>query len=314
MLRYVKYRKIYYIFSGLLILLSIASIAFFGLKLGIDFTGGSILEIEYLSDRPSNSEIQEKLSGLDLGSLYIQPTGEKGVILRMKDIDETTHRAVVEKLGETGQNLETPEGVEIETSSAAKELRFESIGPVIGKELRQKTKIVVVLALLAMGMYIALAFRRVQRPLKSWQYGIATIIALFHDIIIPLGILAVLGKFYSVEISISIVTALLTVVGSSINNTVVVFDRIRENLIRSGGFFEEIVDRSLNQTLSRQINTSLAVLIGLFCILFFGGETLRYFSLTLILGIVVGAYSSFFIAGPILVSWFKLREKKFTTI
>ncbi len=290
-MKFTKYRKIYFGFSGFLIVLSLIALFVFGLKPGIDFSGGSILEIEYQENRPSNQEIRDKLAELDLGEIYVQPTGEKGVLIRMKDISEETHERILTKL-EGGQ-----------------ETRFESIGPTIGRELKSKTKIVVIVALLSMIVYIALAFRRVQRPLHSWQYGIASVLALFHDLLIPLGVLAVLGKFYNVEISIPVITALLAVLGYSINNTVVVFDRIRENLLRGGESFEEIVDVSLNQTLSRQINTSLTTLFVVLAIFFWGGQTLKYFALALILGISAGTYSSIFLAGPILVAWLRHRQK-----
>lgn len=296
MIQFTKYRKIYFIFSGILILASVLALLIFGLKLGIDFTGGSILEIEYQEERPSNQQIREKLTSFDLGAFYIQPSGEQGVILKMKEIDEEMHQQLLEKLQEDGLKIE--------------EKRFELIGPTIGKELKNKTKIVIVLALLAMIIYIALAFRRVQRPLRSWQYGIASVLALSHDILIPLGVFAVLGKFYGLEISIPIITALLAVLGYSINNTVVVFDRIRENLLRRGEMFEETVDRSLNETLTRQINTSLTTLLVVAAIFLFGGITLRYFALALILGILSGTYSSIFLAGPILVAWFRWRHKR----
>jgi len=293
MINFTKHRKIYFGFSGVLIIASIFALIVFGLKPGIDFTGGSILEIDYQETRPLNQEILEKLNEFDLGTIYVQPTGEKGVILRMEEIDEEIHQQILEKL-QDGKELE--------------EIRFESIGPTIGQELKQKTKIVIVVALLSMIVYIALAFRKVQRPLRSWQYGITSVIALFHDILIPLGAFAILGKFYGIEISIPVITALLAVLGYSINNTVVVFDRIRENLLRRGEIFEEIVDRSLNQTLSRQINTSLTTLFVAGAIFFLGGETLKYFALALIFGILAGTYSSIFLAGPILVTWFKFRR------
>jgi len=295
MINFTKHRKIYFIFSGLIILASIVALVVFGLKPGIDFTGGSILEIEYKENRPSNQEILEKLADFELRGVYVQPTGEKGVILRMKEIDEETHQQILEKLQE-GE-------IEIE------ERRFESMGPTIGSELKRKTKIVIIIALLSIVTYIALAFRKIQKPLRSWQYGVVSVIALFHDILIPLGVFAVLGKFYGIEISIPVVTALLAVLGYSINNTVVVFDRIRENLFKRGELFEEIIDRSLNQTLTRQINTSLTTLFVSAAIFFFGGETLKYFALALILGIGAGTYSSIFLAGPFLASWFKFRHK-----
>jgi len=292
---FIKYHKIYFLFSGILILASATCLVVFGLNLGIDFTGGSILEIEYSKQRPSNELIKETLSELDLGEIYLQPSGEKSVILRLKDIDEATHQEVVQKLGEKQE---------------VKERYFESIGPVIGKELKEKTKIVIVLSLIAIVLYIAFAFRRISRPVPSWQYGIAALIALFHDVLIPIGIFSVLGKYQDVQITIPIITAFLTVFGYSVNDTVVVFDRIRENLIKNpGNDYKEVVNQSLNQTLIRSINTSCTTLFVLLAIFFFGGETLKYFSFALILGISLGTYSSLFLASPLLVSWLRFRKK-----
>jgi len=293
-INFLKYKKIYFIFSAILILASSGFLIIFGLKPGIDFTGGSILEIEYKTERPSNQEIKETLSNLDLGEVLIQATEERGIILKMKDISEDTHQEVLEKLKEN-KELE--------------ERRFESIGPVIGQELKEKTKIVIILSLLAIVLYIAWAFRKISRPLPSWQYGIASLLALFHDVLIPIGILSVLGKFYGVQITIPVITALLAVLGYSINNTVVVFDRIRENLLRQAGTYQEIVNNSLNQTLTRSINTSLTTLFVLVAIFFLGGVTLKYFALALILGIIAGTYSSIFLASPILVAWLKWRKR-----
>ncbi|GAI39422.1 unnamed protein product, partial [marine sediment metagenome] len=155
----------------------------------------------------------------------------------------------------------------------------------------------------------AWAFRKISRPLPSWQYGIASLLALFHDVLIPIGILSILGKFYGVQITIPVITALLAVLGYSINNTVVVFDRIRENLLKQVGTYQEIVNNSLNQTLTRSINTSLTTLFVLVAIFFLGGITLKYFALALILGIIAGTYSSLFLASPILVAWLRWRKR-----
>ena len=294
-INFLKYRKFYFIFSGILVVGSLVFLFLFGLKPGIDFTGGSILEVEFQAERPSTKDLREKLNQFDLGEISIQPIGEKGIIIRMKDISEDTHQEIVQKLNETGE---------------LEERRFESIGPTIGRELKEKTKIVIVLALLAIVLYIALAFRRIQRPVSSWQYGIASLLALFHDVLIPIGTLSLLGKFYGVQITIPVIVALLTVLGYSINNTVVVFDRIRENLLkRIGATYEGTVNNSLNQTLTRSLNTSLTTLFVLIAIFLLGGETLKYFALTLILGIAAGTYSSIFLASPILVSWLKWRKK-----
>jgi preprotein translocase subunit SecF len=290
---FLKYRKVFFLVSGILVLGSIIFLAAFGLKFGIDFTGGSILEVEYRESRPSNQEVKDDLAGLDLGEILIQPTGGKGVILRMRETSEDTHQEVLRRL-RGDKELE--------------EVRFEAIGPVIGQEVKEKTKLVIILALVSILLYVTFAFRGVSRPVRSWQYGIATLVALFHDVLIPIGVFAVLGRFYSVEISVPIITALLTVFGYSVNDTVVVFDRIRENLLKKNLPFKEAVNESLNQTLSRSVSTSLTTLFVLSAIFFFGGYTLRYFSLALILGIALGTYSSVCLASPILVSWLKWKK------
>ena len=294
MFPFLKYSKIYFILSGVLVVASAISLIVFGLNFGIDFTGGSILELEFWGERISNEEIKEVLSDFDLGQVQVQSSGEHGIILRMKDISEETHQEVLKRLEEKGLG----------------ELRFEAIGPVIGKELKNKTKIVALLSVLAILLYITFAFQKISKPVASWQYGIASLIALGHDIFIPLGVFSLLGTLYNVQITIPVITALLTVLGYSINNTVVVFDRIRENLIRDrSSDFEHVVDKSLNETLTRSLNTSLTTLFVLFAILFFGGATLKYFALALIIGLICGTYSSLFLASPILVSWLRRKRK-----
>jgi preprotein translocase subunit SecF len=297
-IRFTRYSKFYYVFSGILMAAALVSLFLFGLKFGIEFTGGSLLEAEFRQERPSPDAIQEKLADLDLGEIIVQPLGEREVILRLKEIDEATHQQIISRLNQL---------------SDFEEKQFQLIGPQIGRELKQKTEVAIILTLIAITLYIAFAFRKVSRPVSSFQYGLASLIALCHDILIPLGIFSILGKFYNVEITIPIIAALLTILGFSVHDTIVIFDRIRENLLkRSEMTFEETVNHSLNQTLGRSINTVLTVLIVLFSIFFFGGLTLKYFALSLIIGIVSGAYSSIFIAGPILVSWLKRRERERT--
>lgn len=291
----VKYRKIYYIFSGVLIITSVFFLIFYRFNLGIDFTGGSILEIEFKNNRPSQEEVKTKLAELNLGEIIYQPTGEKGLILRMKHIDEEIHQRIIEKF----------------KKEEVDEKRFESIGPVISKELKQKTNILIILVLLVIIFFIAFAFRKSSRPISSFLFGsIAALVAFFHDILIPLGVFSFLGKFYYIQITIPIVVGLLTILGYSVHDTIVVFDRIRENLLRmKGENFEKIINQSLNQTLTRSINTSLTSLFVLVVIFFLGGETLKYFSLILILGISLGTYSSIFIAAPVLVSISEWRNR-----
>jgi len=296
---FTRFNKVYFVFSGLLVGASIVALIIFGLNLGIDFTGGSILEAEYQGDRPSQEVLTEALGSFELGSLYIQPSGENSVIIRMPHISEETHQQI----------LHTLESLQVDEGGGFEEKRFEAIGPVIGRELKQKTLIVVVVALLSILVYIALAFRRIQRPVRSWYYGIASLIALFHDALIPLGVFAVLGAVFGVQLSIPIVTALLIVVGYSINNTVVVFDRIREHLfLHTGADFATLIDASLQETVARQVNTALTTLVVVVAIFLFGGATLQYFALALIIGILAGTYSSFFIAPSLLVAWYQRKS------
>ena len=297
---FIKYRKIYFAISGTLVLASVIFLILFGLNLGVDFVGGSSLEVEFKDKRPEISEIQEKLSPFDLKGLSVRLIGEKGIILTIKEknISESLKGKIVSKLAEISQLEEKSDG-------------FEAISSVIGQELKSKTNIIIILCLMAIVFYIAFAFRRVSRPIASWQYGLGSIFALCHDVLIPLGIFSVLGKFYGVEINIPVICALLTIFGYSINNTVVVFDRVREHLLKKRDLtYELAVDRALNETLVRCLNTSLTTLFVLFSMLFLVGKDLKYFSLILILGVVFGTWSSLFLVTPMLVSWLKWKERK----
>ena len=295
-IQFLKYRKIYFLFSGILILASVAALIVFGLRFGIDFVGGSLLEIEYKNIRPSSEEIKTDLKDLNLGEIVIQPTGEKGVIIRTIATDIETREMVIKRLQER---------------TDLTVMRNDLIGPVIGRELRESTILIALLSILVIVIYITLAFSRVSVPVASWQYSVVSLIALIHDVVITLGVFALLGHFYYVEITIPIIVALLIILGYSINDTVVVFDRIRENLIKKiGETYEETVNFSLNQTLIRSINTSLTTLFPLIAIFFFGGVTLKYFALALIIGITFGVYSSLFLAGPLLVTRAERSEAK----
>lgn len=305
MLNIIGKRKIFFIFSSVLIILSIAAVAKWGLNFSIDFTGGALSEISFqpragkpLADasRPDNKAISEALAGLDLGNITVTPSGTNEVLIRTKTLDEETHQKMLKAVA--GK------------FSDAKELRFDSIGPAIGSELKQKSIWAIFSVLLGISLYVSWAFRKVSKPVSSWKYGVVSVVTLFHDIIIPIGVFAILGHFKGVQIDLPFIAAILTILGYSINDTIVVFDRTRENLLRYNiKEFEETVNKSVNQTLVRSVNTSLTVIIVLLALYFFGGETLRYFSLALIIGVVTGTYSSIFIASPLLVEWQKRSER-----
>ncbi len=301
----IKYRKIWYVISGLFILASVFSVGYFGLNWGIDFTGGSLVEIEYQVQRPDISIIKQELKGLGIGNAVVQPSGEKGLIIRSRNLSDEEHQKLLAALrsGTSGQKPQS--------ENRLTELRFDSIGPVIGKELRQKSWIAIALVVLMIILYIAFVFRGVSRPVSSFKYGLVAIVALFHDVIIPLGAFAVLGKYFGAEVDVLFITALLTILGFSVHDTIVVFDRVRENLHKKiSPSFEEVVGKSVTQTITRSINTSLTVLLVLGAVFFFGGETTKFFSLALIIGVAIGTYSSVFLASPLLVTIYKFQERR----
>lgn len=300
----VAYRKAYYVFSGTLMAFAVAALLLWGLKLGVDFKGGSLLLGEFSREMPAQAEIAESLRELDLGETVVQPTGERSVIVRFGVTDEQTHQKVLSALGEFAK---TKNG-----ENAFAQKSFESIGPSIGKELRTKAVTAIFLVFAFIIGYIALVFRKVSYPLASWKYGVATLIALFHDVVIPLGLFAALGNFWNVEISSGFIAAILTVLGYSVHDSIIVFDRIRENLTRhQGKTFEETVNISVNQTFIRSLNTSLTVILVLLAIYFLGGESIKYIALMLMVGIGVGTYSSIFIGSTALVTWhsFMVRSR-----
>ncbi len=297
MYKIIQKRKIWLGISGFLVLSSIVLLSLFGLRLGIDFTGGALLEIEYSTPRPTVMNVSDQLSPVGLSSLVIQPIGENGMILRFQEISEEKHQEVISALS-------SQEGQEI----SFEEMRYESVGPSIGQELKRNSVYAVILVLLAIIAYISWVFRKVSKPVASWKYGLVANMALFHDVIIVLGVFAVLGRFFGMEINTSFVAAILMVLGYSVNDTIVVFDRIRENLPTSEDDFEETVNRSVNQTITRSVNTSLTTLLVLGAVLVFGGATIKSFVLALAIGVGVGTYSSIFLASPLLVLWERHRK------
>ncbi len=299
-LKIIQHKYIYFIISGLLVLASIVLLAVWGLKLGIDFTGGTLVELSF-KQRPQAHQLESDLqhSQLGLDEVKIQPAGENELIIRTRVLSEDEHQALLKWFKEKyGQDQVT-------------ENRFESIGPVIGQELKDKAVVAIIIVLLTIVLYVAYAFRKVSRPVASWKYGLAAIIALAHDVLIVVGVFVVLGHLMNVEVGILFVTALLTVLGYSVNDTIVVFDRVRENLIyRPRETFVETVNHSVNETILRSINTSLTTLLVLVIVYLFGGATIKYFILALIVGTVAGTYSSIFIASPLLVLWHQLAIDK----
>jgi len=311
MINIIKYKKISFVISSILFLVSLVLVFTIGLRPGIDFTGGSLMEVTFSNERPTNAQVRDSLSQLeiDLGEPVIQPTGEKGMIIRVKYMDENSHQQVLAKLRESFEAETDEEAGKVENK--VWEERIEAIGPAISAHLKSRAIYAVIAVVIAIVVYVAYAFRRVSRPVKSWKYGIAAVIALVHDVTLTMGIFVLLGKYFNVEVGIPFVVACLTILGYSVNDTIVVFDRVRENLIkRSADNFFEMVNLGINETFARSINTALTTLIVLFSLFLFGGESIKYFALALIVGIGFGTYSSIFLASPLLVVWEELGRRK----
>lgn len=297
----VKYRKIYFTISAVLIALALGAILFFGLNFGVDFTGGTLIEARYEQDQPDKASVESALAAFGLESVSVRPAGDTSYILRTSVLSDEQRGALPELLALNGEH---PVSIE----------RFTEIGPTIGQELRNKAFIALGLVSLAIILYIAFTFRGVSRPVSSWIYGIIAIVALLFDTLIPVGVFATLGHFFGAQVDTLFVMALLAILGYSVNDTIVVFDRVRENLSRNKerGRKEEFsltVGKSLNQTYVRSINTSLTTLFVLLALFFLGPEATRDFALVLMVGVIAGTYSSLALASPLLV-WVERRKKK----
>ncbi|MFA6383522.1 MAG: protein translocase subunit SecF [Parcubacteria group bacterium] len=287
--------KYTYIFSITLTILSIISIFVWGLKFGIDFTGGTKMDIKFAQNVPANQEIQDTLSSLNLKSLTVQTTDSNSAIVSYASDVDSANQDVWKVISEKYPNS-TQLSVDFRDSSVSSELKSKSLWALFW-------------AVVGIMAYIAWAFRKVSRPVESWKYGAGAVTALIHDILITVGAFSILGHFAGMEVGVPFIAALLTILGFSVHDTIVVYDRTRENLLRSSAKekFPEIVNRSLNETLVRSINTSLTVLITLLAIYIFGGASIKGFALALLIGVTFGTYSSIFVASALLVTIYKFQ-------
>lgn len=296
-IEFIKNRKITYTFSAIVVIVAILGLLIFSLKAGMDFVGGSLLEINISKSQASSSGVDAILKNFGINDAVISPMGDSSLLIRTKEIGEEQHQEIIQKLKSQFPGIE--------------ESRFESLGPVIGQELKQKSITGIIFVILGISIYLTYAFRKVSRPMASWKYGVVTIVALLHDVIIPSGIFAILGHFKGLEIDSSFIVALLVVLGFSVHDTIVVMDRIRENLrVKPGLEFGLTVNQSINETVARSINTSLTLILVLLALFFFGPLSLKNFVLVLLIGTFFGTYSSIFIASPLLYDWYRFGRKK----
>lgn len=293
----IKYRKIWFTISAVLLGLSFYTFFAYGFKLSTDFVGGSIIEARYEGERPEKETLEANIKKLNIGGFSVRPSEDDRYIVRTKDLTVSQMEALVKAIGNPV----------IERSN--------TVGPVAGAELKSKAIKAIAVVILMIVLFITFVFRKVSNPVSSWKYGLATIVALIHDVVIPTGVFVFLGATLGLELDLLFVTGLLAILGYSVHDTIVVFDRVRENLRinqeqNRTEEFEHVVGRSVSQTFTRSINTSLTIFITLLALYIFGSTATEDFSLLLLIGVIIGTYSSIFVASPLLVTFFKLQKSK----
>jgi preprotein translocase subunit SecF len=298
MLNIIGKKNWYFLISLLIIIPGIVSLLLYGLKPSIEFTGGS-RQIYLFEKSVSDKQVQEIEKVFEEKKVEISTLqrSDRRVILRTTPIDERKNQDILSTLDKRGVKF--------------RQENFETIGPTIGREITLNAIKAIALASVLIVLYIAWSFRKVPKPASSWRFGITAIITLIHDVLVLLGIFSLFGHFFGVEVDSLFLTALLTSMGFSVHDTIVVFDRIRENLMRTGGqSFGQIVNDSILQTMSRSLNTSLTAILVLVTLLIFGGETIKWFVIALLIGLITGTYSSIFNAAPLLVAWQELDQRR----
>ena len=297
----VTYRNIFFAITGTVIAASVVMLAVFGLNIGTDFTGGSLVEVRYEQERPAIDTLVRTLEEAGLTSVAVRETEGNAYIVRAASLSDETRNAL-------------PEAVTMSGEFAGSIERLTDIGPIIGEELRTKAFIALFAVVLCIVLYVAFAFRKVSKPVSSWVYGLITIVTLVHDILLPLGAFALFGYLWGAQVDTLFVTAMLTILGYSVHDTIVVFDRTRENLAinqeqNKREDFELVAGRAIDQTFGRSVNTSLTTLAALGALFFFGPVATQDLALTLIVGVIAGTYSSIALATPLLVAVERWRSK-----
>ena len=286
-----KYQNYFFALPIAASVIALVAIGLWGLKPGIDLIGGSLLQVSYPDGRPQIELVHTKVATLGLGEVRVQPSNAHDYILRQRELNQDEKATLLTSLSTLGK---------------VQEVQFNSVGPSIGTELIKKAWWAIALVSFSIIAFIAFAFRGVTKPVASWKYGVVAIITLIHDILVPTGLFAYLGHSRGAEVGVLFIVGILTILGISINDTIVVFDRVRENLRLNlernrHEIYKEVVWKSIVQTMARSINTSLTVVIMLGALFYYGPVATKDFALTLIVGMIAGTYSSIFLAAPLLV-------------
>jgi preprotein translocase SecF subunit len=297
----INHKTKFYILSISLTVISLIALFVFGLKPGIDFTGGSVLEVSFPNEKPTQEQVEKAVADLNIGNSVVRSAGENGYLIKMPTIDDAAKKSLENSISNNGV-------IEF------KEEKFITVGPVLGEELTSKAFVSVGLVLLAITLYVAYVFRSVSTPVSSWKYGLVTIISLIHDVLLTIGFFAIAGRFFGVEVDTFFVIAILVVLGYSVNDSIVVLDRVREKLTETkeeerSSKFKELVGKSLVETIARSLNTTITTLLALVALYIWGGEATKVFALALIVGIAAGAYSSICVAPQLLVTFFERGKK-----
>lgn len=295
----VYHRGLFFWLTGLILAAAIGAIVFWGLPLGIDFTGGSLMQASYPDGRPALADIQERAAAVPVGEVSVRAVGDTGVSVRTRTLSPEEHDTLLAALSSD--------------SSVATELSFTSIGPALGSQFANKALWAIFAVMFVIVLYIAFAFRRVSKPVPSWGYGLTVVVMLAIDLIVPAGFYAALCHYTGAQVDSLFIVAMLALLGYVVNDIIVIFDRVREHLARNEKLglqesFEDTIGKSIDETMTRSINTSLTVVLALIALIFFGAEATRDFALVMLVGVVIGTFSSIVRSAPLLIplaNWFK---------
>jgi preprotein translocase subunit SecF len=303
-INYMKYWWVYALISSLVIIPGTVSLIRNGLKPSIDFTGGTLLEIALPPGSPITKDIIEQSTPDGIAISSLQVTGANTYLIRMKPITKDQNEQFKEQIASRSGLITASVSAKLAVGQNLKELRFETVGPILGQELLNKTYIAVILASLLILAYVAYRFNEL-------KYGVSAILAMFHDTLVLIGVFSLLGYFAHVEVDTLFVTAVLTTLSFSVHDTIVVYDRIRESKRKFPSVNQvTLINKSVTETMTRSINNSMTIIFMLLALLMFGGVTIKWFVLALLIGTITGTYSSPFVAGPLLVAWDKIFKRK----
>ena len=301
----ITHRGFFFWLTGLILAAAIGTILFWGLPLGIDFTGVSLMQVSYEKGRPALADIEKQISAVHTGAVSVRTVGTNEISIRTRTMTPEEHDAVLASL--TGQA--------ISANAPVTELAYTSVGPALGSQFTNKALWAIFAVMLVIVLYIAFAFRKVSRPVPSWGYGLTVVAMLAIDIIVPAGFYAAYAHFTGAEVDSLFIVALLALLGYCVHDVIVIFDRIREHLNKNEKTglresFEDTIGKSINETMTRSINTALTVALALIVLIFLGAEATRNFALVMLVGIIAGTFSSICRSAPLLIPLARWFAKK----